>query len=143
MSVRGPKPWPCASCPYRKDVPSGVWSEEEYAKLPLFDGPTHEQPPLIFTCHQDDGHLCSGWCGTHDMDQSMGLRIASLAGTLDRESYEAAVDYSPPVELFESGAAAAAHGMAEVEAPGPDAGRTIHKLRARRTRRGEPSDGSV
>ena len=24
---------PCSSCPYRKDVPSGVWAHHEYEKL--------------------------------------------------------------------------------------------------------------
>lgn len=24
---------PCETCPYRRDVPSGVWSADEYRKL--------------------------------------------------------------------------------------------------------------
>jgi hypothetical protein len=37
MSINPPAPKPCESCPYRKDVPSGVWSEGEYRKLPQYD----------------------------------------------------------------------------------------------------------
>ena len=35
---------PCGSCPYRKDVPSGVWAVSEYLKLVEYDRPTGEQP---------------------------------------------------------------------------------------------------
>ena len=31
------RPKPCASCPYRCDVPSGVWHPDEYAKLEVYD----------------------------------------------------------------------------------------------------------
>ncbi|MFD7961193.1 DUF6283 family protein [Streptomyces zaomyceticus] len=41
-----PAPRPCASCPYRRDVPSGVWSRGDYVKLPLYDGPTWTQPAV-------------------------------------------------------------------------------------------------
>lgn len=135
-----PSPYPCASCPYRRDVPSGVWSEEEYEKLPTFDGPTHEQPPKAFYCHQENGRLCSGWVGCHDMEESFGLRMAAMAGRITPEEYEAVVDYVCPVPLFSSGAEAAAHGMERVYEPGPDARRTIDKLRARRERRGLEED---
>lgn len=139
MSDKGPAPWPCASCPYRKDVPSGVWSDEEYDKLPRYDLPTADQPPSVFTCHQGNGRLCSGWVGCHDMLESMGMRMSILHGTLSRADYEAALDYSSPVELFESGEAAAEHGRAEIEIPGAGARRTIDKLDARRRRRGGPN----
>lgn len=49
--VRGPAPQPCASCPYRRDVPSGIWAAEEYAKLPAYDADTPFQPPHLFLCH--------------------------------------------------------------------------------------------
>lgn len=28
-----PSPRLCESCPYRRDVPSGIWDRSEYAKL--------------------------------------------------------------------------------------------------------------
>lgn len=132
-----PKPYPCASCPYRRDVPSGVWHPDEYVKLPAYDEDTARQPPSAFFCHQQNGRLCSGWVGCHDMTASLGLRIATSLGVLSAGDYEAALDYASPVELFGSGAEAAAHGLREVETPGRGAGRTVAKLLARRERRGE------
>ena len=43
---------PCGSCPYRRDVPSGIWEQHEYDKLPEYDGQTWEQNPALFLCHQ-------------------------------------------------------------------------------------------
>ena len=51
----------CASCPYRKDVPSGIWEQSEYDKLPKYDGETWEQAGALFMCHLRDGCLCGGW----------------------------------------------------------------------------------
>ncbi|WP_276614048.1 DUF6283 family protein [Streptomyces sp. A0642] len=129
-----PAPRPCASCPYRQDVPSGVWSEEEYAKLPAFDGPTYAQPARLFVCHQHDrgeerARVCAGWAGCHDMGESLGVRVALASGRITEETAEALVDYVSPVPLFASGAEAAAHGMREVEAPGVEAAEAIGKIR--------------
>jgi hypothetical protein len=131
-----PSPYPCVSCPYRKDVPSGVWHPDEYLKLPRYDLPTAEQPFGAFFCHQQNGRLCSGWVGCHDMDESMGLRMAASAGLLTPEDVDAALDYECPVELFESGAEAARHGLADVPEPSEQAKRAIDKLERRRERRG-------
>lgn len=133
MTTQPPAPRPCASCPYREDVPSGVWSEKEYAKLPAFDGPTYAQPGTLFLCHQTDrdderARVCAGWAGCHDMGESLGLRIALVSGEITPETAEAIADYTSPVPLFASGAEAAAHGMREVLDPGPDARRTIRKI---------------
>lgn len=62
--IRGPAPSPCSSCPYRRDVPSGLWGANEYAKLRDYDNPTWAQPPGIFQCHQtgaddDKARLCA------------------------------------------------------------------------------------
>lgn len=130
-----PKPYPCASCPYRKDVPSGVWHEDEYDKLPDYDRPLPFQPPGAFFCHQQNGALCSGWVGCHDMSENLGLRMAASFGLISPDDFDAALDYESPVELFESGAAAAEHGKREIEVPGEHARRTVAKLEARRERR--------
>jgi hypothetical protein len=134
-AVKGPAPYPCASCPYRRDVPSGVWHASEYAKLPPFDRETFAQPPAAFFCHQQNGHLCAGWVGCHDMDQSLGLRMAAMSGLLAGEEVEKALDYVSPIPLWSSGAEAAAHGIAEVTEPGAEAQRTIGKLVRRAERR--------
>lgn len=133
-SKHGPARNPCGSCPYRRDVPSGVWSAEEYAKLPPYDNDTPFQPPSAFFCHQQNGRLCAGWVGCHDMDNSLALRFASLHDTVDEAGFEAALDYVSPVPLWGSGAEAAAHGMAELESPGTPARRTMDKLRAKQQR---------
>lgn len=124
---------PCGSCPYRCDVPSGVWHPEEYAKLARYDGETFTQPPNLFACHQGlingaDQRLCAGWVAVHDMEESLSVRIAARSGQLDPEVVEELLDYTTPVALFASGAEAAAHGMAEVAAPGPEARRAIAKV---------------
>lgn len=126
--VHPPAKNPCGSCPYRCDVPSGVWDEEEYAKLPLFDKETFDQPPSVFLCHQQDGRLCAGWTAVHNMEESFGLRMAFSMGMIDPTDADAIFDYSTDVPLFASGADAAAHGRAEIDAPGAKASRTIQRL---------------
>jgi hypothetical protein len=98
MASAAPTKYPCPSCPYRKDVPSGVWAPEEYDKLPAYDNdtPSHR---------------------------------------LSAADYRAVVDYSSPVELFESGAAAAEHGRRDIRNPSPAACQAIDKLIERRARR--------
>lgn len=127
--VRKPAANPCGTCPYRKDVPSGVWHPDEYAKLPPYDNPvTYEQPFGLFLCHQQDGSLCAGWCGTHDMDNNIATRIALSTGHLSPEVYEAVLDYTTEVPLFASGQEAADHGLAEVDEPSWEARRKIDRL---------------
>jgi hypothetical protein len=123
-----PAPAPCGSCPYRRDVPAGVWAPEEYAKLPGYDLPTAEQPVPLFYCHQSDGRLCAGWVGCHDMDNSSAIRIAVCFGKLDDDALHAIGEYRTDVPLFESGAEAAAHGMSGVLDPDTRARRTITRL---------------
>lgn len=134
MSI-APKPYPCASCPYRKDCPSGVWMRDEYIKLPPYDErEVISQPMALFYCHQSDGTLCSGWVGCHDMDHSLAVRLA--ARNVSNSDLDAIFDYVSPVPLFASGAEAAEHGMRDVEDPGPEAERVMAKLQDRRERRG-------
>lgn len=130
-TVRVPAPRPCGSCPYRCDVPPGVWDAVEYAKLPAFDGPTYTQPPSVFLCHQEDGRLCAGWAAVHDMADSLGLRLAVSRGDLTPAEVQEVIDYETDVPLFESGAEAAAYGVAAVSMPPASALRVIEKLRGK------------
>jgi len=132
--VGPPAPRPCASCPYRRDVPSGVWAAEEYAKLRRYDAPTMEQPPGVFLCHQVNGRVCAGWASCHDGDHLLALRIAVASGGMSAEDMEATRDYVSPVPLFGSGTEAADHGTAEIDAPGPRAVQTMAKITRRRGR---------
>lgn len=120
---------PCGSCPYRRDVPSGVWDETEYAKLPEYDLETAYQPPGAFFCHQQDGRLCAGWVAVHDMDNCLGIRLLlSLRRDVTDEERNSIIDYSTDVPLFDSGAEAAAHGQRDLLRPGGDAVRIIGRL---------------
>jgi hypothetical protein len=127
-----PAPSPCGSCPYRRDVPSGIWAPEEYAKLPPYDEPTPGQPGRVFLCHQIDGRACAGWAGCHDTGNLLSLRLAVAMGAMSRETVDAVLDYVSPVPLWESGTEAAAHGLAEVTAPGSAAHSAMRKISKRR-----------
>jgi hypothetical protein len=135
------RPKPCATCPYRRDVPSGVWAPEEYAKLPIYDCTTTEQGEAgafeVFVCHTaPETHVCSGWVATIDTDESMAIRIACARGQLDREEVES---YTSPVPLFASGAEAAGHGMRDVdEQPGEARAAAMRKVEKIRERIGHP-----
>ncbi|MEU5242220.1 DUF6283 family protein [Streptomyces lydicus] len=133
MATQPPAPRPCTYCQYRTDVPSGIWSQEDYEKLPLFDGPTGTQRPKLFVCHvhdYEDDHVrvCGGWAGCHDGDQLLAVRVAASMGEITVDTAEAIRDYVSPVPLFATGAEAAAHGMREILTPGPEARRAIQKI---------------
>jgi hypothetical protein len=119
---------PCGSCPYRCDVPSGVWDSSEYEKLPAYDAETALQPAAMFYCHQQDGRLCAGYVAVHDMDHSLALRLAAITGQLSPEEVLAVCAYSTDVPLHPSGAAAAQHGLADVESPSEEACRVVAKV---------------
>lgn len=118
-----PKPpkRPCGSCPYRKDVPSGVWHESEYEKLAQYDKETPFQPLGVFMCHQRDGCLCGGWLQTHDADHLLALRINRVD--------PAAFNYQSDIETFASGTEAMEHGLAEIYAPSKAARHLSGKLK--------------
>lgn len=131
---------PCETCPYRRDVPSGVWAWHEYAKLADYDKPTARQPVAWFGCHTNPELVCHGWAVTHGANPKRGhellsLRLAAVLGDpLDAIP-------APTVPLFTSGAAAAAHGMRSIENPDRKARRAIQgivKYRAARKRRRKP-----
>jgi uncharacterized protein DUF6283 len=130
-----PRKRPCASCPYRRDVPSGLWEAHEYDKLGSYDGDTAVQAIAgafkAFFCHTKDGHLCAGWVGCHDMHENLAIRMH------DGVDYDAVLNYRSPVPLFASGAEAAAHGKRDIANPGPEAQRKIEQLIRARQRNGE------
>lgn len=128
LEIRPPAPRACITCPYRLDTPSGVWSADEYQKLPAYDLPTGEQPTAVFLCHQHDGRACAGWAGCHDGDGLLALRLVGFRPELSPATAAAIRDYRSPVPLHSSGQAAAAHGLADLCTPGPDADRARAKL---------------
>lgn len=135
MTIREPAPRPCESCPYRQDVPSGVWAEEEYRKLPDYDQETMHQPSGVFLCHQGNNRVCGGWaavCGVREKKdrrfELLSLRLASGLFGLREETVESIRDYRSPVPLFRSGKEAMEHGLKELEEPGEEACRIMDKI---------------
>lgn len=132
MSAESPAPRPCTSCPYRCDVPSGIWAASEYAKLLTYDQPTFDQPGGLFLCHQNPAgsehdRLCAGWVACHG-DQLLGLRMAISMGHLE----ESVLDYVTDVAVFASAAEAVAHGCRDIERPSAEASEAVRKIAARR-----------
>lgn len=123
MSVRTQ---PCEACPYRKDVASGVWAAEEYLKLPPYDAPTGEQPPVPFLCHATTDFYCHGWAVT---GMSRGHAYELLAIRLLEMFGRCAIAIpEPKVPLFESGLAAAEHGLKDINRPKKKARKTQARL---------------
>lgn len=125
-----PSPAPCGTCPYRRDVPAGIWDPSEYEKLKLYDNETWAQPTAMFFCHQNDGHLCAGWVGCHDREHLLALRIHRV--------HPSTYTYVSPVPLFSSGAEAAEHGMSGVDEPDERARSAVAKLERRLQKKTAP-----
>lgn len=124
---------PCQSCPYRRDVPSGIWEAEEYEKIIPYDNPTWAQPPKVFLCHQANGCLCRGWLDTHG-DQLLGLRLGCYKGEVDPEEVNQALSEDPATPVFASAAEAAKHGRRSIKRPGRKAMAMAAKIERKRGR---------
>lgn len=114
---------PCPACPYRRDVPSGVWAPEEYEKLRRYDAPTADQPPKAFMCHATPARLCHGWAVVHS---SRGHNFGLMA--LRFMFHDARVPTEAAVPLFSSGNEAADHGQRDVARPSSRAEEAMSKL---------------
>lgn len=128
-------PWPCDYCPYRRDVPSGVWSKEEYDKLEEYDRPTAEQPLLWFGCHSRPNLACHGWAAVHGDQQGDHALLARRV--LWFEIPERVVP------LFRSGREAARHGRARLLRPGKAAQAAVAKLMHYRRLRENPHNAAL
>lgn len=132
----GPRKKPCPTCPYRLDVPSGLWAESEYDKLPAYDGTTEDQvvagAVAPFFCHSTPDDLCAGWVGCHDMRHNLAIRFSR-----EPMDYDAIMSYESPVPLFASGAEAAEHGKRDMYEPGEEACQAIGKLQKIVAKRGK------
>lgn len=134
--VGPPAPRPCRSCPYRRDVPSGVWHADEYDKLREYDKEMPEQPLALFQCHQTDAdsahrRLCAGWAACRG-DNLLALRLALIQNRISPSIFEASIGYRSPTPVFGSGTEAAEHGQRDIDNPGPAAIHSIAKISHRR-----------
>lgn len=126
---------PCETCPYRRDVPSGVWSAEEYAKLPNYDKPTGEQPPAVFFCHTSSDFVCNGWANVHAKNPARGFEPLGLRFALIFSSCVLTEIPASDVPLFASGTEAAIHGLLDIKRPTRAARQAVAKVQAARRRR--------
>jgi hypothetical protein len=129
-------PRPCASCPYRADVPAGIWDEAEYAKLPDYDRDTADQPYRGFGCHRGDGRLCAGWLGHRRPMDLLAVRIGVIGGSLP----EVVASYTTDVPLFASGREAAEHGRSGIAEPDDRAREAAAKIIVLQQVRGDDRD---
>ena len=84
--------------------------------------------------------MCAGHVGCHDMDNSLSLRLAVLDGRISADTFHEVLRYHSTVELFDSGAKAANHGLAEVEHHSEQACRTMDKIeRIAKNKRTQPA----
>lgn len=132
-----PRRSPCGSCPYRVDVPPGVWDASEYGLLPMYDGDIGDQVEAKafapFYCHQADGRICSGWLGVGDPVNLLAVRIGIVDGRLD----PSCVGYLTRVRLHSSHGAAAAFGLSRIENPPVEAREVVAKILRSKEARGE------
>lgn len=115
---------PCEGCPYRRDVPSGLWHPDEYEALRAYDRPTGDQPIAGFACHASPNDYCHGWAAVHSR---RGHEHELLALRL----WPPATWPTVRIPLFASGSEAADHGLADVYEPGPEARALVQRLLAK------------
>lgn len=130
---------PCSTCPYRQDVPSGLWAADEYRKLPEYDNATGEQPIQAFFCHTAPDFLCTGWAACHSRrDRSQDLLALRFITSMTQQRV---VIPKVTIPLFASGEEAALHGLRDINRPkksARDAVEKIEKMRARRGKKEKP-----
>lgn len=117
------RPKPCQFCPYRRDVPSGIWHADEYAKLIEYDRPTAEQPFRQFACHAQPECVCTGWLVVGMKQPHDKALIALRLFPVDGQD-----DIACDVPLFDTGTQAALHGLSGLSAPSGDAQAAIASL---------------
>lgn len=125
---------PCSACPYRLDVPSGVWDPSEYEKLRPYDRPTGEQPLAGFSCHATPEAYCHGWAVVH-MNRGSSFELLALRLS--------PVDIDVPaasVPMFDSGNDAADWGQQDHDNPSAQACAVIARLTRKYPRIREGSD---
>ncbi|MBS1693138.1 MAG: hypothetical protein JST91_13060 [Actinobacteria bacterium] len=75
--------------------------------------------------------MCAGWVGCHGSDL-LALRLAAARGIVDGTDLDG-TRTTTSVPLFSSGAAAAAHGLRDIDTPGAPARKAMTKIADRRS----------
>jgi len=140
----------CSSCPYRRDVPSGVWAADHYHVLkeldcrrtiklpyPTKDGivmlDTPNPSPGTFHCHQSNATgkptVCRGWLSVER--NSIGARLLQM----DEMPTEDESDF-----YYSTGTEACEAGLKGIESPSPEARALVEKLIARGAGKWEDDD---
>lgn len=125
---------PCTTCPYRRDTPTGIWSRDEYEKLPAYDQRDFGGAPMAtFHCHQEPQigkpTVCRGWLSVHP--DCIAVRMAYFSGLITKEMM-AEIPVKPDPALYSSGAQACRAGLKGVKRPGKKAKAAIEKLSKRK-----------
>ena len=115
----------CDTCPYLKATPSGIWSEEEYRKLPKYDD--NESLTLsIFHCHQENATgvptVCRGWVST--ARESISVRLGVLQGLIAVEDLPNGLEDA----YYSSGHEACEAGLRDIDDPSEEALELLNKL---------------
>lgn len=130
----------CTTCPYRRDTPSGIWSQHEYEKLRTYDeghvlklpdGSPVQVPELAtFWCHQtaaaEKPIACRGWLSVHR--DHAAVNVAMARGAIRPEDIptddESTVYYANGTEACEA-------GLRDLRKPSHAARAAVMKLEAR------------
>lgn len=117
---------PCESCPYRRATPSGVWSADEYNKLPLYDRDGAIAP---FLCHHStigkQEAICRGWLYVHR--HSIAVRLLMSFGRVKPEDA-----YKRITGLYRTGLSACRAGLRAINRPSKAAKALMAKITAKR-----------
>lgn len=114
---------PCSACPYRRDCPAGLWSAEDYNKLPPYDVWTMDQPIHGFRCHATPDHYCCGWVIVH---MSRGHEYELLALRIHWPGND--IPEVTGIAFFSTGTEAALHGLRGIGEPDEDALEMMERL---------------
>ncbi|MFD9668384.1 DUF6283 family protein [Rhodococcus sp. NPDC059968] len=80
--------YPCADCPWRRDVAPGIFGRERFDELASTSGrPGHEAAvdAAMFACHKSaegEEEACAGWLAVAGIEH-LGVRLSVIRGRLD------------------------------------------------------------
>ncbi|MGV9869741.1 DUF6283 family protein [Rhodococcus koreensis] len=80
--------YPCAECPWRRDVAPGMFGRERFDALASTSGrPGHEAAvdAAMFACHKSaegEEEACAGWLAVAGVEH-LGVRLSVIRGRLD------------------------------------------------------------